>query len=128
MTPREPQVPCPDNWAPCSPTASPVPADRPSACGTHGQRGLPSVGWGHRALLVWSSTPWALGRVRPPLAHPVLSPRLHGLCPLQMPALTGLGLATTGTGSGTGMARGLGTVRLNFLGSVTLAFVFEGGG
>lgn len=52
---------------------------------------------------------------------------LDGLCPLRLLTLTGLVLATSGTGSGTGMARGLGAVRLNSLGSVTLVLVFEGG-
>lgn len=41
--------------------------------------------------------------------------------------LTGFGLATVGTGSGIVMARGFGTVRLNSLGSVTLALVFKRG-
>lgn len=74
---------------------------------------------GHQTLLIWTRVPSALGRNSRPLAH--------SLCPQQTPALTGFDLATTGTGSGTGMARGLGTVRLNSLGSVTLALVFERG-
>lgn len=40
--------------------------------------------------------------------------------------LTGLGLGIVGTGSGIVIARGLGTVRLNSLGTVTLALVFKG--
>lgn len=41
--------------------------------------------------------------------------------------LTGFDLGIVGTGSGIVMARGLGTVRLNSLGTVSLALVFKRG-
>lgn len=80
---------------------------------------------GHQTLLVWTRVPSALGRASWPLC--LWGEPAGRLCPQQTPALTGFDLATTGTGSGTGMARGRGTVRLNSLGSVTLALVFERG-
>lgn len=91
MAPRGPQAPRPDNWAPRSSTASPVPTDRPSACRCSSPRAgsvsgaSPLWGRGHQTLQVWSRTPRALGRVQAPLAHPVHAALLDGLRPLQMP-------------------------------------------
>ena len=59
-------------------------------------------------------------------AHMAHAPCLHRLGPRRPAPLTGLVLATWGTSSGTGMARGLGVVRLSSLGSVTLALLFGG--
>lgn len=70
--------------------------------------------------------PSALEEPSSALAHTAHAPCLHRPGPWRPTPLTGLVSATWGTGSGTGMARGLGVVRLSSLGSVTLALLFGG--
>lgn len=124
---RQLGAPQPDSLAPCLLTG-PQHTDAVA----HGQArsaGLPLCGVGGiKRSRSGAALPGPWEECRPPWPTQSMPPSWTACAHSKCPALTGLGLATTGTGSGTGMARGLGTVRLNFLGSVTLAFVFEGRG